>query len=74
MQRFSPARLRSARVAAGQRPEQLAVAVDRSTESIRGYELGRIDPPAAMVAKLAAAVGVHPGELFENTDDQQVAA
>jgi len=65
MERFSPTRLRSARLACGQRPEHLALAVERSVDSIRGYEAGRIDPPASVIAKLASALNCRVGELFE---------
>lgn len=64
MSKFSGERLRYARLAAGLRPEHVAVAICRSVDSVRGYETGRIDPPASLVAKLAAAVGTEPGELF----------
>ena len=74
MQRFSGTQLRTRRLALGLRAEHLAVAVGRSVESIRGYEAGRIDPPAAVVGRLAAAVGAHPGDLFESVVEQQVAA
>jgi len=40
------------------------VSVDRSASTIRLYEAGLVDPPASMVAKLAAALGVQPGDLF----------
>ena len=73
MQRFSGTQLRTRRLALGLRAEHLAVAVGRSVESVRGYEAGRIDPPAAIVAALADAVGVTPGELFES-DEHQAAA
>ncbi len=65
MQRFSGSALRQARRAAHVRPERLAVEVARSVESIRGYEGGRIDPPASVVAALADALGVEAGSLFE---------
>jgi transcriptional regulator with XRE-family HTH domain len=68
VERFSPTRLRSARQAAQLRTEELALAVDRSNETIRSYELGRVDPPVTMVAALAEALGCRPGDLFAETD------
>jgi transcriptional regulator with XRE-family HTH domain len=68
VERFSPTRLRSARQAAQLRTEELALAVDRSNETIRSYELGRVDPPVTMVAALAEALGCRPGDLFADTD------
>jgi transcriptional regulator with XRE-family HTH domain len=65
---FSGAALRRARLARGLRREELAVATRRSVESIRGYERGQIDPPSSIVARLAEAVGVDPGALFERVD------
>jgi transcriptional regulator with XRE-family HTH domain len=67
---FSGARLRAARAAAGIPIERVALDIQRSADSVRSYETGRIDPPASLVARLADSVGVHPGELF----DDQVAA
>jgi transcriptional regulator with XRE-family HTH domain len=67
-QHFSGARLADARQAAGLRREAVAVAVDRSLPTIVGYELGRIDPPASVVGRLADAVGCAPGDLYERGD------
>ena len=64
-QHFSGSRLADARQAAGLRREAVAVAVDRSLPTIVGYELGRVDPPASIVARLADAVGVAAGDLYE---------
>lgn len=68
MKRFSPAALRRARVDSGIRIECVAVAISRSVDSIRAYESGRANPPAAVVASLAAALGIDPGDLFTPDD------
>lgn len=71
MPTFSGNALRRIRVAAGIRPERLAVDVGRSTDTLRGYEHGRIDPPASVVGALAGALNVEPGDLFDNTDSDE---
>jgi transcriptional regulator with XRE-family HTH domain len=53
---FSPQRLRDARRAANLRPEQLALAVERSVFSIHGYEAGRAQPPVTVLARIAEAL------------------
>jgi len=65
---FSGHRLRSARKAAGLRRERLAVAVDRSVASIALYETGSVDPPGTVIAGLASALDVRPGDLFDEVD------
>lgn len=50
---FSGQLLREARIAAGLRPEHLALSVNRSTHSIHEYELGRVQPPVNVLARLA---------------------
>lgn len=65
MQRFSPSRLRSARLAAGVRPEYAAVALGRSVETIRVWESGRVTPNADQLATLAALYDVQPGAFYE---------
>jgi transcriptional regulator with XRE-family HTH domain len=68
MHRFSGKRLSRARQDAGLRREHLALSVDRSAQTITLYELGRIDPPASVVGRLADAVGCAPGDLYERGD------
>jgi transcriptional regulator with XRE-family HTH domain len=70
---FSGHRLRQARKASGVRYEHLAVAVGRSTDTLRSYEAGRVDPPASVVARLADALDVDPGELFEVASNKAAA-
>lgn len=50
---FSGKYLRERRLAAGLRPEQLAIAVDRSVYSILRYERGTADPSSATLGALA---------------------
>lgn len=64
MYAFSGEALRRRRQSAQIRPERIAVEINRSVESIRSYESGRVDPPARVVARLAAALGCEPADLF----------
>jgi transcriptional regulator with XRE-family HTH domain len=50
---FSKERLRSARLAAGLKPEQLALRIDRSVFTIHQYERGDSAPPARLLGLLA---------------------
>ena len=68
MRVFCGARLTEIRQARGLRPEQLAVAVDRSAASIFGYESGRIVPPMQVVYRIARALDVEPIDLFAEAD------
>lgn len=63
---FSGARLRETRVAAGLRPEHVAFSIERSVYSIHEYERGRVCPPAAVIDRLAQALGVTPGDLLDD--------
>jgi transcriptional regulator with XRE-family HTH domain len=71
---FSPRRVREARAAAGLTREEAAVAIGRSFQTIRSYEEGRISPPAAMLGRLAAALGVGVEDFFESTTDPDLDA
>lgn len=53
---FSGGRLREARIAAGLRPEQLAMLIQRSVYSVHEYERGRVQPPETVLARLADAL------------------
>lgn len=61
---FSGRRLRDARIAAGKRPERLALDVDRSVYSINEYETERVTPPLSVALKLAAALGCALDDLL----------
>jgi len=65
LHQFAGHLLEQHRKAAGKSREQLAVDVGRSHQSIVAYERGRIVPPLDVLAVLAAAVDVAPGDLFE---------
>ena len=62
---FSGQKVRDARTRAGIRPEMIAVAISRSVDSLRLYEQGRTDPPASVIAALANALHLEPGEFFD---------
>lgn len=62
--RFSPAALQEARERAGLSRNQLGLQVGVTDRAIYFYERGLRDPRALMVARLAEATGLHPGELF----------
>ena len=64
MQLFVPRRLRSARLEAGIRPERAALAVDRSVETIRLWESGKVIPNAHQLAALAELYDVQPGAFY----------
>jgi transcriptional regulator with XRE-family HTH domain len=62
---FSGTALRRIRKDAGQKAEQLALAVDVSVYSIHQYERGTNYPTVPGVCRLADALGVPVGSLFE---------
>lgn len=62
--KFSGPALRRARISAGLRPEQLAVAVGRSVYSISAYERGVATPPVDVLAILADTLGVSVDDLL----------
>jgi transcriptional regulator with XRE-family HTH domain len=61
---FSGTRLRAARIAAGLKPEQLALRIDRSVYSIHQYERDAVSPPAPVLGALAEAFGCTIDDLF----------
>jgi transcriptional regulator with XRE-family HTH domain len=67
--RFNPARIRAARRAAGLSRTALAVAIHRSEPTIGRLERGEVVPPADVIAHVANALGVHPGDLFDNVGE-----
>jgi DNA-binding XRE family transcriptional regulator len=62
---FSPQRLRDAREDAGKSPEHLAIAVGRSSFTVREWERGRVTPPTALLGPIAAFLGVPVASLFD---------
>lgn len=70
MRKFNGKELRRQREMNDTRIEDLAVAMGRSYEGIRGYETGRTVPPANVIGALAELLGCDPGVFFtEETHD-----
>lgn len=61
---FSGARLRQARLAAGFKPEQLAVRIDRSVYSVHQYERGIAFPSAPVLGALADVLRCRIDDLY----------
>ncbi|MEV5689915.1 helix-turn-helix domain-containing protein [Micromonospora globbae] len=61
---FSGAQLRTARLRAGLKPEQLAVRIDRSVYSIHQYERGVALPSVPVLASLADALACPVDAFF----------
>jgi len=72
MMRFNPQALQQARRESGLRAEAVALGADRSLDSIRGYEKGRVDPPTSILCRLANVLDIDVRTLF--VDDDQDAA
>ena len=53
----------------GESQAQVAARVPCSRDQIRSMENGRVTPSLPMLTKLAAALGVWPGELFRAGGD-----
>lgn len=66
-QRFAGTRLRRIREDRGITREELATATGRGYESISSYELGRAVPSVEALARMALALKVDVGDLFEST-------
>lgn len=62
--RFSGARLRGARLAAGLSQRDLAILLDCSEMTISKYESGRYSPEAGRVIEIARALEVEAESLF----------
>jgi transcriptional regulator with XRE-family HTH domain len=65
---WSPDRLRRLRLAAGFSSTEFAVRIGRSPFSLAGYER-RQPPPADVLARMAAVLGLHPGDLFAPVEE-----
>jgi DNA-binding XRE family transcriptional regulator len=61
--------LRQARTKAGMTQETLATACDLHRTYISTLEQGRTDPRVTMVARLADALGIAPGDLLVASKD-----
>lgn len=66
--RFSGARLRAAREAAGISAERLAIATYPNPHTIEAYEADTAHPSYGSLVRLAAAVGVEPSDLLDPSD------
>ena len=64
MDRFSGQQFRELRRRANVRRERLALAVDRSHQSILNYERGHTVPPSDVLAKAAAEIGCDVDDFF----------
>jgi ribosome-binding protein aMBF1 (putative translation factor) len=71
--RFSPSKLRKQREVAGLSREALAVAIDRSWQSVYQYERGRVLPSTEALLRLASALGCELDELCEEVAEQALA-
>lgn len=70
--KFSGAKLRAAREAAGYSLEELAIVSDRATETMRGYELGKFTIPPLVARACARLLGIPLSELAEDERPQRV--
>jgi transcriptional regulator with XRE-family HTH domain len=71
---FSGPLLRQQRLAAGLKPEHVALEIDRSTYSVREYELGRVTPSTDVLGKLADIFGCPVDDFFAISDAPMGAA
>ena len=65
MYRFDPQQIEHRRVALGFRRERVAVALDRSAETVKLWESGRVTPNAGQLARLADLLGCDVADFFE---------
>lgn len=61
---FSGQLIRTRRIAAGLKPEQLALRIDRSVWSVLQYERGVVLPPAPVLGSLADQLGCSVDDFF----------
>jgi DNA-binding XRE family transcriptional regulator len=69
VQRFSPVRLKQRREASGLTRTELAYAVGRSEQMVFLWEKGKFVPPTEVLVRIAQALGVDVGDLFEDGSD-----
>jgi len=62
--RFSPANVRRLRKQQELDVTHFAVQIGRSAFQMSAYEVGKVVPPADIVARMATVLGCHPGDLF----------
>jgi transcriptional regulator with XRE-family HTH domain len=69
VQRYSPERLRQARMAGGLRREALALQIGRSAPTIVQYETSREHmPPVVVLERLSDVLGCTVADFFEDGD------
>ena len=66
---FDGAELRRRRLALGLKREHVAIATNRTAESITSWELGRQVPPTPVVMALCHVLDCEPADLFRVDDD-----
>ena len=64
MYQFDPTQIERCREAAGLRRERIAVDQDRSAETIKLWEHGRVTPNARQIAKLADLLGCEVSDFY----------
>lgn len=64
MRQFSGRRCREARLAAGLKPEQLALCIDRSVYSVHQYERNSQVPSATVLAAIADTLNITMDSLL----------
>lgn len=67
--RVNGSKIREARKAKKLTTTQLAARIGRSNVSMVGYESGRVNPPAEVVAVLARVLQTRSEELYEGGDE-----
>lgn len=67
--RLDHAELKRRRLLAGLKAEAVAIAVDRTKETIVSYELGRVVPPMPVLLTLCDLYGCDPADVFVPVDD-----
>jgi transcriptional regulator with XRE-family HTH domain len=65
MYTFQAVRLRERRLSLNLRPEQVALSVGRSSETIGLWERGKVLPNPDQLATLAEVLHCAPGDFFE---------
>lgn len=61
---FSPSALRHHMVEAGYDSARLAVELGKSSHTVYAYTLGRVTPPADVLAQIAHVLGREIGDFF----------
>jgi DNA-binding XRE family transcriptional regulator len=67
---YSGDHLRSQRELAGLKREHVALAVQRSTHTIREYEWGRVTPSVSTLARIADLFGCSLDQFFKVTAEE----